>query len=101
MYVFRNMETPSCNHCCGRKAINIMYCVCATIVIQHGNHVHHIVNSGLPNSTIISTLSQKDNIFQKNNIYGTKIGILIPSIILSEIFIFMSRTERHATKNAY
>jgi hypothetical protein len=50
MYVLRNNEALSCNHCCCGKAISITcwsvcVCVCVStaLVIQHAMHNSHIV----------------------------------------------------------
>jgi len=36
MYVYRNIDTRSCNHCCSGKAISITYpeCVFVALVIE-------------------------------------------------------------------
>jgi len=49
MYVQRNTETRSCNHCCSGKAISIAYaeCVSVALVIQHAMRMRHIVICGL------------------------------------------------------
>jgi hypothetical protein len=54
MYVKRNTEVCSCNHCCRVKAISITYseCMFAALVIQHTMCMRHIVICGLSDSTI-------------------------------------------------
>jgi hypothetical protein len=54
MYVWRNAEVNSCNHCCSRKAINITYSESVFLAsgIKHAMRMHHIVFCGLPDSTI-------------------------------------------------
>ena len=61
MYVQRNIEARSCNHCCSGKAINITYSVCvfAALGIQQAMCMHNIVIGGLPRFTNFSTLSHK------------------------------------------
>jgi len=46
MYVYRNIETRSCNRYCSRKAISITYyeCVFVALGIQHAMRIHQIVN---------------------------------------------------------
>jgi hypothetical protein len=48
MYVKRNIQARSCNHCCNGKAISTVFfcaraCVCVTLVIQHANRMRRIV----------------------------------------------------------
>ena len=54
MYVQRNIEALSCNHCCCWKAISIAYSelVFLALVIQHVKRMHHIAICGLPGCTI-------------------------------------------------
>jgi len=54
MYILRNGDARSCNHCCSGKAIGITYfeCVSVAIVIQHAMRMRHTVICGLPRSTI-------------------------------------------------
>ena len=51
----RKNEVRSCNHCYSGKAITFTYSVCVffvALVIQHAMRMRHIVNCGLPRSTI-------------------------------------------------
>jgi hypothetical protein len=47
MYVGRNDEACSHNHCCLGKAISITYseCLSVALVIWHAKHMHHIILS--------------------------------------------------------
>jgi len=46
LYVQRNNEARSCNHCCSGKAINIIYakCVFVALVIQHAMRMRRIAS---------------------------------------------------------
>ena len=54
MYVSRNIETLSYNHCCRGKTVSVTYaeCVFVALSIQHAIHMHHIAICGMPGSTI-------------------------------------------------
>ena len=54
MQVNRNIEARSCNHCCSRKGISIIYseCVFLDLGIQHVMRTRHIVICDLPGSNI-------------------------------------------------
>jgi len=54
LYVERDIEALSCNHCCSGKAISITYseCVFLALVIQHAIQLRHIVTCDLSGSTI-------------------------------------------------
>jgi hypothetical protein len=55
MYVYRNIDARSCNHCCCGKAINITYAECLSVAlgIQYALRMRHIVICGLPGSGVI------------------------------------------------
>jgi hypothetical protein len=58
MYVQRNIEARSCNHCCSGNAVSITYSefVYADLRIQHAMRMHHAVRiCGLPGSAIFFT----------------------------------------------
>jgi len=72
LYVERNIEVRSCNHCCSGKEINITYteCVFVALVTQHDrlrsrNACYHSVHN------ILSSMLLSKNL--KIKIYRTKI----------------------------
>jgi len=54
MYVYRNIEERSHNHCCSGKALSVTYCECMSVAldIQHATRMRRIVICGLPRFTI-------------------------------------------------
>jgi len=47
MYVQRNIEAHSCNHCCNGKGINITYYECAFVALgtQHAMRMRRVIYS--------------------------------------------------------
>jgi len=54
MYVQRNNKAHLCHYCCSGKAMGITQPVCVFVALgmQNAIHICHIVNGGLPRSTI-------------------------------------------------
>jgi len=46
MYLKRNIETCSRNHCCRGKALSVTYSVCVSVVlgIRHAKQMRRIIN---------------------------------------------------------
>ena len=67
MYVQRNKEARSCNHCCRGKAVSIAYYECAfvSLVIQHAMCMRHIVICGLSGSTVLFHTISLTALFEK------------------------------------
>jgi len=61
MYIQRNIEARSCNHCCSGKAASISYseCVSEALVIWHAKHMHLIFIAACPTVLYFSTLTRK------------------------------------------
>jgi len=59
MYVESNIEARSCNQFCGGKAMGFTHseCVFVELGTQHAQRIRHIVNSGLPSSTVFFHVS--------------------------------------------
>jgi hypothetical protein len=70
MYVQRNIEARSCNHCCRGKAIIITYCECVSValVIGHAKRMRRIILSSVAclALTYFSTLFHKRHDFREN-----------------------------------
>jgi hypothetical protein len=47
MYVKRNIETPSCKHCCNGKTVSITYCRFLALGIHHAKRMRLIVLSSV------------------------------------------------------
>jgi hypothetical protein len=71
MYVIRNNEARSCNHCCSGKTISITQPVCAfvALVIQYAMRMHHIVLPSVACHSVhyFCTLFQNGHDFRKKS----------------------------------
>jgi hypothetical protein len=83
VYVQRNTETPSCNHCCSGKVINITLseCVSVVLVIQHAKRVRLIILSSVASLALpyFFTLTHRPREFRKKICLEHKTYILVSS----------------------
>ena len=56
MYVIRNIEACSCNHCCSKEAVSTAHseCVLVALGIHQATRMRHIYICGLLDSTGLS-----------------------------------------------
>ena len=105
MYVLRNNEARSCDHCCSGKAVSFTHseCVFVALGIQHVKRVLRIVIRGLPGSTVIFfffKFSHKPCDFRET-LLKTKCMLCFSLQLLSETFLILRRTERDMIMNVY
>jgi len=84
--VQRNIEARLCNHFCSGKVISISYCECVFVAlgIQHAMHMHLIVISGLPYSTIFFHIITQTAVFSGKMLLNIKYVFGLPVQFLSE-----------------
>ena len=81
MYVYRNTEVHSCNHCCCGKAISITYSECVSVasVTQYAKCTCHVLLSSVA-LPYFSTLSHKWHNFQQKFIEHKSVFFLYKSV---------------------
>jgi len=104
MYVWRNIETRSCNYCCCGKAISITYseCVFVDLSVQHSLLVRRITLSfvACPAVQYFRDYLIKGRIFEKRNIERKCVFWFSPQISSATVLI-IRRVERDIMKNVY
>jgi hypothetical protein len=104
MYIKRNIEERSCNHCCRGKVICITYSerVFVALGIQHAMRMRRTVICGLSASTIFVHIIKQHGFRKKKSVIKHKTCALIFSTtFLSETFFILRRTERDVITNVY
>ena len=96
MYVQRNIQARSRNHCCSRKAISITYCECVFVALGIQHAPCHLWPAPLYN--IFSNYLINGTILEKQ-LLNTKCVFWFSLQLLSETFLILSRTERDMIKN--
>jgi len=92
MYVLRNIQALSCNHCFRGETISITYSVCVFVVfgIQHAMRKCHVVICGLPGSEIFfHIISQRARFFFKKSYWTQKVCFCFSLQLLSETFFIL------------
>jgi len=103
LYVYRNVESRSCNHCYGGKTISITYCECVSValVMQHAMRMRPAVISGLSDCTIFfSTLSHKWHDFRKRVTEYKMCVVIFSATFVWKSFHFKKNLEKY-DKNGY
>ena len=106
MYVQRNIETRSRNHCYRGKSISITYSeyVSVDLRIQHAKRMRRIIllSAACAALPYFSTLSHKRHDFQGGGGFShIKCVFWFPLQILSETYLIMIRIQRDITINVH
>ena len=100
MYVRRNNEGRSRNHCCDGKTISITYseCVFVALLARKAHAPYYIVCDLSGHAIILHVIFLKVTIFREA-LLNTKCVFRFPLQILSDTFLILRRTERDVIKN--
>jgi hypothetical protein len=91
MYVSRNTEARSRNHCCSRKAKSITYseCVFLALVIRHAKRMRLAVLSSVASMSVLYfTTSHKHYDFREKNYWNIKYILIFSNIFVRIIPYF-------------
>ena len=108
MYVQRNNEARSWNHCCSGKAITITYSekMFVALVIQQAMRMRHIVISGLAGSYYTSTIffshfPINGAISEKKNIDHETCVLILSTTFVRKKILILKRIQWDTIKNAH
>jgi hypothetical protein len=104
MYVWRNIEARSRNHCCNGKAISITYCVCVCSLSYPACKAMRRIT--LPSVACLAIphsfkLSHKLHDFRGENILNIKWVFWFSLQLLSVAFLILKRIQRHIIINVH
>jgi len=101
MYVQRNKESRSCNHCCRGKSASIAYYeyVFVSLVIQHAMCMRHIAIRVLSGSTVLFHIISLTARFSKNVTEHKMCFDFLYNVCLKHAIV--RRTARDMIKNVY
>ena len=100
MYVKRNIDTRSSNHCCRGKAMCyiLWLCVCSLVYPECNAHAPYCHLWLAPFYGIFPHYLTNSTIFPKKKLQNTKCEFWFSVQLLSETFLIIRRTERDVIK---
>jgi hypothetical protein len=103
LYVWRNVEARSSNHCCSGKGISITYCECVIVALgfQHAVRVRRIAICALPRSTVLLPHYLINGTIFGKKLLNTKCVFWFGLQLWSETFLILRRTARDVIITVY